>query len=567
MNKIKFNILLKLKKYGSMYDLTEEQQQILFDNMQDFTMEEKIYYFKEYNYKAPFKNINKDEYEKLIFGNELNLNEIVLLIMMREDYDKLEEIKWKNPNAFDRLKHFGFGFHDQNGHDYWFKVVIGLYNYYSFIYETGGERIDRKIDREFKDLLFEKININGKEEKIYDVLLNNPLLKRRLIKACFKENTSYHTKDNLMKDHEKINLFFCDNLTVDQKDLYLKLLEEKEYKDKLFDEEKLKYNPIWTDDFYENLPNDKKKFMGLKYISYDDKEHWIEMYKKYYPELSSDSIDLIVHLQMCTKSRINMLYVLESYEKDNEYINKLMKLNNMFKGNSEYISSFGIKYPILFNEVVSLDSITDELKEKIDYLLTHNKFKGIDTLDDLNKLTMEELSKAKFDLFEKQNKSGQIPTSPNAWGSKVEGTFVEDGPKGVIQIKQNGETNINGAYEDYAHVRILRKLYKKDSKDEDSMNVYIEIGIKNNDIVILYEKEMVMIFAPECITQVQLEKIIDLIENSKISDKLNISYEALSNKDDGGYALKDGDFMKKETFFEQCNHINIVSNEDTMKIA
>ena len=345
--------------------------------------------------------------------------------------------------------------------------------------------------------------------------------------------------------------------------------------------------------FFENLPEQFKHLIA--YFSPDEFEVGYEkcevlykrIYKKYYfDKLQEDEIEqLIKYMESIDLSKIygeyniitgmeNIEFILKKLDSDEQFFKKITKIKDLYLDGSLYDAiNFAIKYSQtkLFKYLFEVQNIDKDLKEKIVYLAKNYKIIEIETLEQVNSMTIEELKILFCELPElsELTKDSMLGTGRAEYiNFQIFNAVREILIIGKDNTFEHKEAPIN-------HGETLQFMYRNKMKLEYSFayKMACQVCRELNDIILITEGETLFIYLPDKITKMQKLKFIELIESIKEFDKITLGLVIINDEKEKIIDIKrnkkglltstifDGNYVQIQEDSENTDHIKFKDSD------
>lgn len=526
------------------------QQKVFDDSSLDINF--KISVLKECS-NNPFLKMSSEEIDELFKNDDINLSSIIMLINLRKEYDKLDMI----PNK-ENLKESENKYLELSDFE---KVILSIVKFKDYKQVSKVRINDIDLDKIFKQ---------KDDQYYYELLLKEPKLKKLFIDriiAEFSSTEGYLGVGNfffLHRDHEK--------MSEDESRFVQKLFTDKDFQEKFYSD-KVFSRQFDGDIPFIYLPKDKKFYLGnsAPFMSSDKKEYEKRAnflkgkYREFYPDIDERTMDIIIQCQFGDFGidHLDIIQVILKLQDQNPEF--LKKLNIFLEKMDIWFTPSEIAriiracntYEGLFDYVINAPEITSEIKMKISYLLGYPKLQGVDNIEQILNTSLEELSNKPIEM--ESAKKAKFAGTP--WGTYFEkGKSVSnEGSHGAVIINSEGEEKT--AFGSY-HEDCLINLYAEKSQT-GVLYDNIMYGLSEGDIVMLVEGNSTVFVSNKKITRKQLDKIIKLVQESDLKDRLRFIVQIATEED--FVELNNGDEMGPKQFLEALKHFEVVESLDQDK--
>ena len=564
--------------------LNKEVQQYLLNNI-DIDINLKINILLK-NDDNIFKDMDDQTLDSIINRDDINFTTIIVLIDMTKKYEKLKLLDNKERIVENEVPGLGsaLGFNGVKRVelDTFQKTIISILNI-----------PEQKIDIETKNLilghaklrtfdisssLFEKHGNN----MVYDDILSIPTLKSFLYDSMISPNFN-----NPIIDNSKISLFKGDkkyeDLSPELQEFLKKIILSNEGQSTIYDEKNFNFDRMMSRAVFDYLPHNKRDLLGLYTFFYCfDQERYEkeynylkDAYKKNYSELNDEEIDFIVKAQMneVLNGRVSQLTikkVLDNHEKDSLYIKKIMLFiknidiwleSTIVEKDRVYtdrmatiplnlITDLENNYPGVLDFVSLMSSVSDEMKEKVKFLLKSPKLQGINSITDIVETSLEEIKSRPLDL-----EGNKAVNKRNLYveGSYVEVPFVDGGYHGVMAISSDGDVRRSfGPY----HDACFNGLYMEETKDILNIGDNVTFGLNKGDIIVMVEGDSVNVICNKMLSQEQTAELIQMVNESKNRGKFIFQMNVRVD-DDNWVAIQNGDKFDPDTLLDYLSKMQV----------
>ena len=313
-----------------------------------------------------------------------------------------------------------------------------------------------------------------------------------------------------------------------------------------------------NDCFFWNIPYN----YGYLISYYKDNNPFIleDLYDKYFDTLEKDDKFILEHIHLRLVKDDNnpydintdckfkeFSYFLKEIKKNSKYITMLKNLYKKTNIEYKYIMSFISKYSetYFFNILYNKPNYSKKDIKKIDYLSKAEKIEDIDSINNLDDFSLNDL------INLKKNKSvmPKISGGPDTLGTYSKYFSKESSNREIIRINKNGSFKIVKIDEDN-HLDGVIKIYndlnfKKDSTAiENALNA---AKIIESTTFIIEENEC-FIIVPIPISKKELKKCLKLIKNSYNDAKFGLITYNINNDN---IEILNNDFINKEQLVDQ----------------
>lgn len=302
-------------------------------------------------------------------------------------------------------------------------------------------------------------------------------------------------------------------------------------------------------EFYENIPEEYTHFICFYEVKNTkmDIEYMRLLYQKYYgdilPEL--DQLYLIYwQIKLRENNRMNINprvfrepldFGLKKLREDEHFFDLKEKLQ--LKIHELMQLAFNYRNSSLYNELISMNEIDEELAQKIKLISRGRKIIGIDTFEDLRSITLDELNNMERESIQVEDISNTV--KPNTGGPSsrtLENIFTDSTEREIRRINQDG-TMATETIERLSerHEDAIKRIYEGEVDYLDNCDsVYrcsIEAIKQLSTITLVIEKEQCYIYLPENLTAEQKRVILELISSAEEEGRFGIvSYNTQTGK-------------------------------------
>ena len=319
-----------------------------------------------------------------------------------------------------------------------------------------------------------------------------------------------------------------------------------------------------SNDVLLNIPVEYRKKMA--YITFDEHSTYAKITCEtnlfriitlFYPFLNRDEVsEIISYYSKSGLSNDKLEFLFDSLTKNNDFYKLLIELKNKCFNNVSETINFIRKYKTtnLYRELNELSEVDDELKQKLIFLSSANRLKGISSLEDINKVSIDELKNIKND--DEYVSNIRINVDPHA--HKNDNKFKVFNHKRSIVLIDSDET-----FEEFevnlSHLDIIKRIYiEKDipyyKLDEHKM--YYNLALMDY-VVMVIDEDTIAIYFPSKLGETQKEILIDRFSDVS-KNELYISAGFVD--EDHKYflinPLNNGEFMDRNKFLDELNRIN-----------
>ena len=332
-------------------------------------------------------------------------------------------------------------------------------------------------------------------------------------------------------------------------------------KEKILEDEEFVINTLTKEpEFFEGLPEEYAHFICFYKVKNNkmDVEYMKLLYQKYYGDILSDIdqlylIDWQIKLEEYNRMNINPRIIrepldfgLKKLKEDDSFLKLKDKLQ--LKIFELMQLSFNYRNSSLCNELITLNEIDEELVEKIRFLSRGRKIIGINSLEDLRNITLDELSNMEREPIQVEEISNIVRSNTGGPNSRtLKPVFSDSKDKEIRRINPDGSVKIETlTYLGERHEDIFERAYNGELElSEDCDTVFqrsIEAIKQLSTITLVIEKEQCYIYLPENLSAEQKRVILELISSAEEEGRFGIvSYNTQTGKVAFHYEGKDVD--------------------------
>lgn len=292
-------------------------------------------------------------------------------------------------------------------------------------------------------------------------------------------------------------------------------------------------------DFFENLPNEYAHL--ICYYNAGTSELDYEFIKFLYEKYLGNSVDtdgqnLMIALHYILEKKNNMginpriamqpsRFLLSRVLESEEFFYEIDEFEKKYE--TSFISSVGFisnyYYCGLYKELMNLDTIDEHLREKIKYLSKVEKVVDINSLNDLNSVSIEELKQMEKDpIYVDELLTSGGPTSLTS-----RPIFSESASREIRSIKKDGTITRLEVGNQESHESKVKEIYEEEIEFPSScVTVWqrsIESAKQLSAITLAIESEQCHIYMPSNISKEQLKALTELIETTSEKGRFGIA--------------------------------------------
>ncbi|MBR3134368.1 MAG: hypothetical protein IKG56_02790 [Clostridia bacterium] len=332
------------------------------------------------------------------------------------------------------------------------------------------------------------------------------------------------------------------------------------------------------EDFFKNLPQDYAHL--ICYYNAQANEYEFEMlkslYGKYIGSITGDEDQsLLVALHYILEKRNKMgvspriamqpmrFYIKrimedKEFNKEVEIIEKKSNMN--FVSTISFISNYYSTE--LYRELLDIDSIDDDLREKLEYLSKVDKVIKIEKLSDLTNVSLDEL-----EMMEKEPivVSGLV-TSGGPTSRILSSIFPDSANREIRSIKRDGSTRKLVVGNQESHESKVEEIYEDDIEFPDDCTTAwqrsIECAKQLSAITLVIESEQCHLYMPSNITDEQNEVLMKLLESTEERGRFGV---AVYDKDGDRIYISGIELLDREdtrNFIQRLNERNLQNSKD-----
>lgn len=298
-----------------------------------------------------------------------------------------------------------------------------------------------------------------------------------------------------------------------------------------------------------------------------DIEFMKSLYQKHYGDVLSEIDQLyLIHWQLILEEQNSMNINSRIIREPIEFGLRKLKEDKSFLKLKDKLQvkifelmqlAFNYRNSSLYNELIALNEIDEELVKKLRVLSSGRKIIGIYTLEDLRNTTLDELTKMEREPIQAEDISNTIRPNTGGPSSRTfKPVFSDSKDKEIRRINPDGSVKIetlNSIGE--RHETIFERAYKGELElPEDCDTVFqraIEAIKQLSTVTLVIEKEQCSIYLPENLSAEQKRVILELIYSAEEEGRFGIvSYNTQTGKVAFPYDGKD---------VEKALAINVVS--------
>lgn len=371
-------------------------------------------------------------------------------------------------------------------------------------YSTHVNELKQLInsDENFKDKFFSNIRLIAQylNSEIYaelgQMIYQNPEVQKQLqnSKDAFELCKQKAFFENLLPENKSLIAYYDQNfITVDEKS-------------------------------YEQCQNTMKEFFQKYYgnmlTEYQQEEITEYIFKG---DSSQNSNKLVGRYTPKITRRENIEYLLKQSEANPEIFAQIDSIkNNLLSRNLSNAIDFTKRYgqTQLYVEVlqkIKTGNIDNQLQEKIQYLAKRNKLLGIDSLQDLEGKTMDELRDIITCL---EPMSELMKSHSKVSGDQTTKRIIFDVSREIVTISRDGKENFIPAPSD--HTSTLKVIYHKklETNQMGGYEVASEVARKLGDVLLVTEGNTLLMYFPKNITTQQKAKFKEIMNTANLSNDI-----------------------------------------------
>lgn len=499
------------------------------------------YYIKKGN-SFKIKNLSEKEYR--YFFNKLSFDDKIRLSHLRgEKIDDLDD--------YDLMIN-GAGLYDLLGDKDSLIFYLELLDYINSDVLFNHKYIKRFNIPSWKNKLEESgyfdfaingvYNLIGKNQKLFVDLLDNDLYFREL----FFKNVSFEGNLYELKIDKILSFEMVADYLSSQKEMI------KFYNKKCFS---IFYSLDAS--FFKNLPDSYKYLIG--YYSMNNFKYNSALVKKnsdkikdvlfsYFSSyLSDDEINDIFSLYFSGVSADNIASLISFIISDHDYYRKYdYLLNNYFGGDINKTILFCRKYndTKLFSEICF--NYVKDIDDKLIYLSSANRLKGIYSLDDIKDISIHELKEKEDDFSSYKD----VKEDVRVFGSKD--LICLNFEREIIIIEANGIVDEREVKQ--SHDQVIYDFIKEKDYEYDGPIIFrsMVITIANNkNVIVLIEGGSVICVLPKFISSIQKNELKKLFDMMDSQSEIGLCFVS----DNEIYNLNNGDMMNSRYANEELSRI------------
>lgn len=564
MNKLKLKVLLKLKKFDKLGELSDSEIEEILEN----------------------KDISYDDKFNLIISNNYKITDKSKITSHFKDVDAITLVKMSNYlNDYTYLfkNFYDLDFKNNNlDFDELMKLDMAIMNYVNsqdrfLSHRTRLIENDSKFTDVFSSLEESKhMNMSGD-------------LYRKTVGGLINENPDKLV--GLMKKDEKFKNEFIHNLVgpiiigskmdisfsyfIQNRDILSYLVTQKEFVDNLTGDD-LDSLLVYTDkknmDILSNLPVSKKKDIIKLIVASVNKETKLDEFKILFKDMSYHKTEFVTKI-LLSNNKFNMDFIremnsfIEDIYGDDKYFEEFTYLyENLFDEDFGKAEAFSHKYKDkpLYEELCKTDKKTlDELKDKVNFLSTTAMLENIDNIEDLKNNSLDDIKKFKIDIKNVEFSDRELNVGDDLDTHK-NGKPVLKNNKGIGLIDLDGNMKIYDDERFRFHEEIIKYILddnkfdkaKFDLKDENS--VATKLSEMGYTILIYYENE-ILIYLSSKLCLEDKDKLLKYLESLDRDDIFIASI--IQIKDENGkynqYELHDGKYMSIADFAGELDRMDL----------
>ena len=478
------------------------------------------FYIRKGN-SSKIKNLSEDNYNKLY--DKLSFDDKIRLAHLRGNViDNLDgfDLMVKGNSLYELLD-------DKNSLMFYLELLDYINK--DVMYDNGF--IKRFNIPLWKNKLEESGYFNFSAEGIYNLIGRNQdlfisLLNDLKYREIFFRNVSF--------DGNLYELKIDKILSFDKIALYLSNQKEME---KFYNKKCASMFYSLDESFFKSLPDEYKFLIGYHVSSKKDKIKNVLV--SYFPYLSNDEVDDILSLYNSNVSRDNIASLISLMIEDNNFYNKFnYLLNNYFDGDYNKTIVFCNKYKNtkLFDDICF--NYVDGIKDKLVFLSFSNRLKGIDSLESILDISVDDLKKMENDFSNYK----VVKDDVRVFGNKDLISLKYE--REIVVINSNGEVDEREVTQ--SHDEVIYDFIKENNYNHEGPNIFRNMVItlaNEGNIIILIEGDNVICTLPKLINSIQKNSLSDLFKLMNDESEIGICFV----DDNEIYALNDGIMMNSNS--------------------
>ena len=306
----------------------------------------------------------------------------------------------------------------------------------------------------------------------------------------------------------------------------------------LEDEEFIVKNFPREGEFFEHLP----KEYGHLICFYDTKLNELDfkfiqtLYNKHFGDKLKESEQMqLIRWQYELKAKNDMRvslkdilqpleFGLKKIEEDNMFLEQIRSLKDKLKLDiTETIQiAFNYQNSKLYQELIASNEIDDTLRAKLEYLSKEKKVVDINSLQDLENVTLEEL----HDMDKEQTYITSFSFRGGPSSATLKPVFPDSTSREVRRIDQDGTmtTELVKNYEN--HEDAVKRIYERDVNYQEGCTTVWQRSIEGVKqtlaVTLVIESEQCHMYLPSTISDEQRSKLIELTNSANEASRFGI---------------------------------------------